>query len=59
METICISVSDEEKMGTYERGIVKRIVGPKKSLDGEYRMWKIWGVEGFLDRENIVRFIKA
>lgn len=39
-----------------QKGDSGRVMDSKKSPDGEYRRWKIWELEDFLDGEHIVKF---
>lgn len=57
-ETMCLTKKDEEKLRTFERKIVRKIMGPKQTEGGEYRRLMNFEIRNILE-EDIVNFIKA
>lgn len=54
-----VLVNDEKKKKKYEGGVVRMIMGSKKTWDGEYRRQKNGEVDDFLDGKDVLRVIKA
>lgn len=59
METIVINKSEEECLNRLERKIMRSILGPNITAEGERRLKRNAEIEEELNGENIVRHIKA
>lgn len=57
-EVMCLTSKDEERLRIFERKILRRILGPKKTDEGLYRNLMNFEVEKALEGRDIVTFIK-
>lgn len=58
-ETMCLTSRDEEKLRIFERKIIRKIHGPKKIGEDEYRRLMNCEIKEILKGEDIVKIIKA
>lgn len=58
-ETWILTASDEEKLKTFERKILRKILGPIKEGSSNYRIRFNHEILQVMDGEDIVRFVKA
>ncbi|KAJ8948166.1 hypothetical protein NQ318_009258 [Aromia moschata] len=58
-ETMCLTAKDRDRLRIFERKVIRRIAGPKRTDDGEYRRLNNKEIEELIGKEDIVRVIKA
>lgn len=59
IETMCLTNKDEESLKLFERKMQRRILGPKRTDDGEYRILINHEIENIMEGENIVKNAKV
>jgi hypothetical protein len=58
-EVWSLKAEDERLMAAFERKILRKIFGPVKNTDGTYRIRYNHELEALINKNNIIRFIKA
>lgn len=51
--------TDENKLATFERMVLKRIFGPRSNIRGEFELRRNQEVEELYDRTNIIGIFKS
>lgn len=58
-ETMCLTQRCEDKLRVFERKILRKILGPKRTEDDEYRILWNYEINDIMEGEDIVKYIKA
>jgi hypothetical protein len=51
--------TDEENLGIFERKVLRKIAGPRRTEEGEYRILMNHEIRDIIEGEDIVGFVKA
>jgi hypothetical protein len=51
--------TDEENLGIFERKVLRKIAGPRRTEEGEYRTLMNHEIRDIIEGEDIVGFVKA
>jgi hypothetical protein len=51
--------TDEENLGIFERKVLRKIAGPRRTEEGEYRTLMNHEIRDIVEGEEIVGFVKA
>lgn len=57
-EVMCLTDKDQEKLRVFERKVLRKILGPKKTEEGQYRALMNFEIEQALEGEDIVKTCK-
>jgi hypothetical protein len=58
-ETMRLTNTDEENIGIFERKVLRKIAGPRRTEEGEYRTLMNHEIRDIIEGEDIVGFVKA
>ncbi|KAI4459669.1 reverse transcriptase (rna-dependent dna polymerase) [Holotrichia oblita] len=58
-ETMCLSQRDEDKLRVFERKVLRKILGPKRNEEGQYRILWNYEIVKILEGEDIIKYVKA
>lgn len=58
-ETLTLSSEDEEQLRKFERKVIRKIFGPHREINGEYRRLMNQEIEDILEHEDICRTITS
>jgi endonuclease/exonuclease/phosphatase family metal-dependent hydrolase len=58
-ETMRLTNTDEENLGIFERKVLRKIAGPRRTEEGEYRILMNHEIRDIIEGEDIVGFVKA
>ncbi|KAJ3637599.1 hypothetical protein MTP99_001044 [Tenebrio molitor] len=54
-----LTTIDEENLGIFERKVLRKIAGPRRTEEGEYRTLMNHEIRDIIEGEDIVGFVKA
>ncbi|CAG9576128.1 unnamed protein product [Danaus chrysippus] len=58
-EAWSLTALETQKLAVFERKVLRKVFGPVKDADGDYRIRMNHELEALMNRETIVRFIKS
>ncbi|CAG9568544.1 unnamed protein product [Danaus chrysippus] len=58
-EAWSLTTLETQKLAVFERKVLRKVFGPVKDADGDYRIRMNHELEALMNRETIVRFIKS